>query len=580
MSQAPAPREGRALKDAADNRLTPVLEDAAAGRSRKTLAILKRALKHAESDPARAADQALKAVAADPDSAIANHVAGVALDRAGRLSKALHHYEAAWRIDPKNPDLYQNLGLVAWKLDMMEASEKFFRLYRQMRPESVDGVVNLAGALRDQGKFADAIAILQTAIYADEGSALLWNALGTVLLESGEPVQAVTFYREALRLQPGFARGWHNLAYALDLIGDLDEAIEAYETALADPASPEDAAEMRHGLAHTLLANGDIGRGWDEYAVRLTPAYRKGTVFLVNAPRWSGDPAELAGKRVCLVGEQGLGDEVMFMNAAGDLLEAIGPEGSLSIACQRRLVPLFQRSFPAARVGHHGTFEAEGRKIRAIPWLDEEGGCDVWLPMGELARAFRGEPAAFPDTPRYLEPDAERVAVIAEQLNDLGDGPKIGLVWKSMLMTAQRSKFFSPFEQWRPVLETPDATFVSLQYGDTAEELARAETDYGVRVHALEGLDLKDDLDGVAALGAALDLSLGPMNASTNLAAAAGGEVWFIAYRSHWPLLGTGALPWYPRSRAFSPEQWGDWRGVMAAMAAALRDRTGAARAA
>ena len=571
--------EGRALKDAADRRLMPEVEADNAAQ-RKTVAILKRALKAAETHNEKAVDLALKAVAADPSSGLAHHVAGVTLDRAGRLSQALQHYENAWRLTPENADIYQNLGLVAWKLDMVDAAEKFFRLYRKMRPNSTDGAINLAGALRDKGQFDDAAQILQTSVYANMAEPTLWNALGTVLLESGDPGQAVTFYNEAIRLDPDFARGWHNLAYALDLIGDLPGAISAFENALESPASPGDAAEMRHGLAHTLLADGQVARGWDEYAVRLTRDYNKSTVFLIKAPRWEGDTGALKGKRVLLVGEQGLGDEILFMNAARDLQDAIGPDGELMIACTRRLVPLFQRSFPNAHVGQHGTFEAEGKKFRAVTWLEEHGGCDVWLPMGELARAFRGETAAFPDRSGYMTPDPERVAAIKAQLDAIGPDPKIGIVWKSMLMTTQRSKFFSPFEQWRSVLETPGVSFVSLQYGDTADELARAEADYGVKIHQLDDLDLKDDLDGVAALGAALDLSIGPMNASTNLAASTGADVWFIAYKSHWPLLGAGRLLWYPQTRAFSPENWGDWKSTMGDIASALKQRLSKEKAA
>jgi len=568
------------LKDAEETRRPPELEAADKRVTAKTLALLKRALRQAESDSGAAARIALKAVEAAPDCAIAHHVCGLCFDRSGVLSRALHHYEAAWKLDPTDVNLYQNLGLVAWKLEMKEAAEKFFRILLRMQPGSLDGSINLAGVLRDQGQFDEAVEILRLAIYQNETAPSAWNALGTVLLEAGDPYQAITFYEEAIRLSPQFARGWHNLAYALDLTGQGGEALAAFDTALDHVRAPGDEAEMRHGQAQTLLGVGEIARGWEAYDIRTSAQYQKSTVFALQAPRWDGAREALRGKRVLLVGEQGIGDEILFLNAARDLQEAIGEDGQLLIACTERLVPLIQRSFPKAHVGGHTTFSAEGRKFRAVKWLEQHGGCDLWLPMGDLGKAFRAGLSDFPSQPGFLTVDKARRAKLAETLAAIGKGPKIGLVWKSLLMAGNRTKYFSAFDAWKPVLQTPGVHFVSLQYGDTDAERARAEDSFGATIHQIDGLDLKDDLDGVATLGAALDLSLGPMNASTNLAAAAGGEVWFTAYRGHWPLLGTDRLPWYANSRAFTPARFGDWDAMMTELAGALAARIAQVKAA
>ncbi len=52
-----------------------------------------------------------------------------------------------------------------------------------------------------------------------------------------------------------------------------------------------------------------------------------------------------------MIGEQGLGDEFMFANILPDLQDAVGPNGKLQVAVDKRLVPLFARSFPKADVG-------------------------------------------------------------------------------------------------------------------------------------------------------------------------------------------------------------------------------------
>jgi tetratricopeptide (TPR) repeat protein len=567
--------EAHELRDAAETRRIPTLAAATGARAKQT-ALLQRALKLADSDAKKALELAQKALAMDDAMPQAHHIVGLLHDKLGVISTALEHYEAAWKLDPEDAEIYQNMGLAAWKLGMLEAAERFFRISRMKEPGRVDSAINLAGVLRDQSRFDDAIEILRQTIFANERNADLWNVLGSVLLESGDPTQAETFYREALSIRPDFGRAWHNLAYALDMHGDLEGALHAYDTALACAAAPSDEATMRHGRAFTLLSAGRLRDGWDEYDVRLKPALTQAVIFAIPAQRWDRDPAKLAGKRVLLVGEQGLGDEVLFLNAAADLVRALGPNGHLLIACAERLIPLVARAFPNATIGAHKTFSAEARKFRTAPWLESVGGCDLWTPMGDPVCVFRRDPADFPQHDGFLKADPVRIAEMRSKLRALGPGLKVGIVWKSMLMTASRAKYFSPFAQWAPVLKTAGVQFVNLQYGAVDAELAQAQSELGVTIHQIEGLDVKDDLDGVAALGAALDVSIGPMTASINLAAAAAGECWVLAYEKHWPGLGSGRMLWYPNARAISPPGWGQWDAAMRQTAALLAERAAA----
>ena len=133
----------------------------------KAVGLVRRAVKLMDRDQngARKAGQlCLKAIETAPDFALAYQGMALALERLGRLSAALSCYEEAYRRDPNNPDLYLNLGMVAWKLDMLEAAEKFLRLHNQMAPGQLSGVSNLAGLLRDRLKYEDSVELLRSAI--------------------------------------------------------------------------------------------------------------------------------------------------------------------------------------------------------------------------------------------------------------------------------------------------------------------------------------------------------------------------------------------------------------------------------
>ena len=126
------------------------------GKQRKVLSILKRAMAALTQDqPLQAVKLALRALDVDENSAVANHVLAVAVEKLGHLSKSLDFYRRAWELNPNDADIYQNLSLVAWKLDMLSAAEKFLRLFLEMKPGNIDGTINLSGVLRDNAKFDD-----------------------------------------------------------------------------------------------------------------------------------------------------------------------------------------------------------------------------------------------------------------------------------------------------------------------------------------------------------------------------------------------------------------------------------------
>jgi tetratricopeptide (TPR) repeat protein len=547
------------------------LDASAATRADPKLAArLRRAM--AMVDEGKAAEGArivLKLLDTHPDHPVVNQAMGMALEHLGRLSKALEFYERSLQRDPANAEIYKSLGVLASKLGLLPTAEKFLRIYMRMAPNAKGGAVQLASILRDQSKFEDAIELLRQAIYGDPENADLWNAMGTTVMESGEAGEAITFHAEALRLRPGYARAAHNLAHALELTGDVEGALTHFKAAIDNAEAVPDRVISTHGYSHTLLSAGRLAEGWNLYQSRLNMHYRFATNFLIPSKPWDGaDPAELKGKTLVVIGEQGIGDEVLFANTFHDAQDAVGPDGELRIACEKRLIPLMQRSFPKARVERHYTVEREGRQHRHAPELFKDGKVNLWAPAGNLCRAFRPGIGDFPDTPGFLAADPARVEQFREQLAALGPGRKVGILWKSLKMDAARSKHFAPFEMWKPVLKTPGVVFINLQYGEVTEELAEAEARFGVKIHQPQDIDLKDDLDGVAAIGKACDLVMGPMNATTNLTAAVGGLVWFIRpINVAWTMLGEPEMLWYPGSRTFAGERYRDWAGGMKRMA-------------
>jgi tetratricopeptide (TPR) repeat protein len=513
---------------------------------------------------------ALEALGRDEQLGVAWHVLGVSREKLGDFGSSMRCYEAALKLLPDQGPVAGDLGRLAFRLGMPELAAQFFAHFLQSRPGNLEGVNNLACALRDINRFDDAINLLRSAIVDDPQAEGLWNALGTVLVSKGDGATALTFFDEALRLQPAYGKAYHNRAFARVDLGDVAGALEDCEAALRFGNSSEDndLATMRFTRATVLLSLGRLREGWDAYEARLSPALLSVATFVIDRPRW--EPGEsLAGKRLLVCGEQGLGDEVLFANVLRDVIAAVGDESLLSVAVEYRLVPLFKRSFPRASITAHRTVQHEGRVYWTAPFVEDWSAIDLWTPLGSLLSTFRDDLESFPRTPSFLVPDAERVVHWRQSLAAL-PGRKVGLLWKSFKLDAERGRQFSPFEQWRPILETPGITFVNLQYGDCDAEIAQAREEFGVDIWQPPGIDLKQDLDDVAALCCAMDLVIGFSNATFNLAGACGAPVWLLTGAAAWPRLGAKGYPWYPQTRCFAPPDYGDWSGVMAEVAEAL----------
>jgi tetratricopeptide (TPR) repeat protein len=487
----------------------------------------------------------------------------MALERMGHLHKALVTYERAFQLDPEDPELLINLGLTAWNLKLTDGAAKMFQLYIAACPDSPLGYNNLGSVQCDLGQPDVAIETLRAALYRMPHEAILWNSLATVLAEEGRADESLVFYEEAARLEPGFARAYHNLGYAYQHLGRLEEALLNYDRALEHAVDPGERMETSHSRSICLIGAGKLEEGFREYEIRNHQRFRAYLHHLVEAPMWTGE--ELGGKKLLLVGEQGLGDEFMFANILRDAQKAVGDSGKLQICVDPRLVALFQRSFPGAEVGCYDDrtlMDNDGNKaLRLIPFASGANKPDLWAPMGSALQYWRKSLADFRHE-AFLTPDPARVAGFAARLAGL-PGRKVGLCWRSMMLGAKRAKYFSPIDHWGPVLQTPGVSFVSLQYGDAAGEIARAQEKFGITIHQMEGLDLKDDIDGSAALCAALDLVLSAPTAAAATAASIGAEVWFLTAGRTWPQLGTSEYPWYARTRVFSPERFGDWNNLM-----------------
>lgn len=492
------------------------------------------------------------------------------LERSGDLEGALEAYQTALALAPDDPDLLAAVASLAGRLAMPEIAAKLWGRVAALAPERLDAIDGQAVALRELGRFDEAVEILRAGIMAHATDGRLWNTLGVTLVQQAQPATALAFFDEAARLNPKSATALYNRGGARFDLGDLAAAAEDFAGARKAARKPAEAAMIAFAQSTLRLASGEVGEGWDDYEARFAHDLPGAPVFEAPGRRWRpGD--KLQGQRFLVIAEQGVGDEVMFANLLPDLAEALGAEGELHLAVDARLVALFARSFPQARVTAHATSTVAGRRRRSAP--EAARNVQLWAPMASLLRRFRRSAADFPATPGYLRQDSTRVA---HWRRWLGAGPPaVGVTWRSGQVLGDRRRNYPPLSDWIALLKAPGARFVNLQYGGCADDLAALRS-AGAQIIEPPGIDLREDLDDLAALTAALDLTVAAANATGAIAGAVGAPLALLGPARAWTDLGADSYLWFPQAHRLAPAAPGEWSEPIAAAAtlvAALQPR-------
>ena len=132
---------------------------------------------------------------------------------------------------PNNASAYFNLGLEYATQDKFEEAARQFEQALRINPNYVDSLTNLGSVLQRQGNFEQAIVCYDRALKIQPDSHDLNFNLGTLYLTQNKPQQAEHYLLEALRLQPGSHQAHHNLGQLLADQGDLEGALQHFETA-------------------------------------------------------------------------------------------------------------------------------------------------------------------------------------------------------------------------------------------------------------------------------------------------------------------------------------------------------------
>ncbi|CAK0775773.1 protein O-GlcNAc transferase [Azospirillaceae bacterium] len=492
--------------------------------------------RHQRGDNETAALWIERAVAAAPDYSAALNNLGSIYQVLGRLDEAERCFRRVLEMKPDIPDVLTNLGNVLELQNRLDEAEACQRRAVALAPEQPEAAANLGVVLWRLGRLKDAEEALQRALALRPDHVPALNALGTVLRQQGQAAAAAELHHRALALGTTLAETRSELGLALKAQGRCDEAEAAWSDVLAKDPN-HSAARFNIGLFQ--LRRGDVDLGWEGYDRRFDDRQFQSARRWPDRPIWDG--RLLAKRRIFVWREQGVGDELMFASCYPTLIRLAG---HCLIECDSRLVTLFRRSFPQATI-HRESLDQNGLETISPTLFDEH------CPAGSLPRRLRPTLSYFSERRGFLVPDPERVLFWRERLARLGEGIRIGVCWRSGLMTGERRRIYTQLKEWSALLRCPGVRFVNLQYDDCETEIVAAERCFGASIARWSDLDMKNDFEGTAALISGLDLVVTAPTAVGELAGALGVPVWRFGFDDEWTLLGAVIRPWFPTMEMF-----------------------------
>ena len=468
------------------------------------------------------------------------------------------------------------------------------------RPTEARALLLLGVVADKKTEPAVALALVEQAASLDPTDAGAWYNLGVFEGERNNLERALDCYRRAVAIDPTYLDALGNGCELLRRLEHFETALEWADRRLA-LGTDEWTSHLNRGVCFfhlgrwkeaeasmdrarelgpdrpiilwerfpLMLFQKRFAEAWDAFERRFEVGHLNG-VFAYPfdaAPLWGGEP--LAGKHIVIHNEQGLGDQLMFACALG---EVIAQARRTTLVAAPPLVDLFKASFPAAEVlpARYGRFAGDHPEP---PWMKDLPPYDYQAPIGSLMAALRRAPESFDLPTAYLRPSQAARARWADF--DAGPGLKVGICWASNPALFRRDsarravRKSMELDTLAPLAELDGVSLVSV-LNWKIDPLPAA-----FRGRLLDVSDRLASLDETAALIERLDVVVTVDTAVAHLAGALGKHTIVLLHEfpdCRWELTADASY-WYPNMPLLRQTTRGDWGPVVEAARAALAAR-------
>jgi tetratricopeptide (TPR) repeat protein len=415
-----------------------------------------------------------------------------------------------------------------------------------LNPSHAEAYYRRGNALKNLGQLDAALASYDQAIERKADYAYAYCNRGVVQHGLGLIAAALSSYDQAIAVDAADAMAHYNRALLMQDCSRWDAALAGYNQAVSiDPAY----ADAQYNRSLALLFQGDFENGWRGYEWRWRNAHR----LSIGEPRnftqalWLGEES-VAGKRLLLYGEGGLGDTLQFCRYAA-FCAARGATVLLEV--QPPLLELLTNLKGVSQLIAAGS---------ALPPFDYQ------CPLMSLPLAFKTTLDTVPAAPKYLHGDEARVARWRALLG-VRSRPRIGLVWSGNPNNTIDHRRSIRLADWVTHLPSEFEYFCLQKDVREADRAALKSSRFIVSFD-----DELLDFVNTAALCECMDVVISVDTSLAHLSGALGRRTWVLLPSNpdwRW-LIDRDDSPWYPTVKLYRQKAAGDWNEVFARIATDL----------
>tara|TARA_B100000925_G_C21994554_1_gene468311 strand:+ start:173 stop:1750 length:1578 start_codon:yes stop_codon:yes gene_type:complete len=458
-----------------------------------------------------------------------------------KYTEAINTLRKLINFDPNNYKYFYQISKMYEKIDQLKIAINYLEKTLQINPQNHIAYNQMGICYSKLGKFELAINCFEKAISFKKNDAGYWNNLGNEYKNLEKYNDAIDCYKKAIAIQPSNFHSYNGIGISFYRIRDFYNAEKYFKISISHN---NNFAKAYCNLSHVYLMKKNFTKAYEFKEWRFKTSNKE---VLNLKPEWKGQE----NSNILVLQEQGLGDHIRFCSIINELAKN---SKQVILECDKRLIPLFQRSFDPNVVFF--------KNVKKIP---QNIKYEYQIYMGSLLSFFRKDVKNFQKTSKgFLKADKNKTIMFSQRLFE-NDKKIIGISWATNSKDEVASYRNIKLEELLKNITSSNLKFVSLQYGDTTKEIDYVKKKLGIEITNLSELNITYDIDGLSSLICACDSVVTIDNATVHLAGSLGKDTKLILPQNSGTLWSENDKfsYWYQSVQIYRQKKLGDWGTVL-----------------
>lgn len=444
------------------------------------------------------------------------------------------------------PDYYHGRGRAYLGIKNSESAMKDFEMAISLRSKKLDEVyyhISSAQILKNKNdinaNYQDAINSAKKSIKINPNNYRSMVNLAVCYIYERKLNESIEIANKAINIKADYQHAYFAKGLAYRYLCDYKSSANCFNKAL-DLEENKENFEYFGILGEVLLMQGQFDKAWKYYEYRK----EKNVPLNIRKPEWK---KEKGFGRILILGEQGIGDVILFSTLLDDVANNFA---KVYLVVDERLVDIFRETFPNIKIFN---------QINDLTDNDY----DYYVSFGTLASEFRNKVSDFPKKNILVKPSR------SDNFLKHNDKLRCGISWASSNPTIGKSKSID-INLLTEILKIDQIEFFSLQYTDVKDDIEKLKIKDGITINQPKNLDTFKEIYKLMQFIDTCDFIISVSNSNVHLSAILGKPIYLLLPKDigrlwYWENVIDGKNIWYPSSKItkFIQHEYNDWEGSL-----------------